>query len=170
MGISNPSDYRIPPSRLELIRKWHELATTDPAIQNNVFFKFVATWVAFNAFYAEMFPKLSGQDRAQINKYSELPVTQSKHVELLKNHEYKAAVEFFCRQGVRGESYPRSLHDTTAIFKQVYRVRCNLFHGGKMPENPRDYSLVQNAYTIVSRIVKAELEKLIEYESANHRE
>jgi hypothetical protein len=29
MGISNPTDYRIPPSRLELIRKWHELATTD---------------------------------------------------------------------------------------------------------------------------------------------
>ena len=170
MGISNPSDYRIPPSRLELIRKWHELATTDPAIQNNVFFKFVATWVAFNAFYAEMFPKLSNQDREQIKKYSELPGTQSKHAELLKNHEYKAAVEFFCRQGVHGEPDPSSLHDTKAIFNHVYRVRCNLFHGGKMPENPRDYKLVESAYSIVSRIVELELNELIEYESANHRE
>jgi len=52
-------DHKFPPSRLELIQKWHELATTDPAIQDNAFFKFVATWVAFNAFYAEMFPELS---------------------------------------------------------------------------------------------------------------
>lgn len=155
---------------MELIQKWHELASTDPAIQDNVFFKFVATWVAFNAFYAEMFPELSGQDKKQIEKYSDLPETKKIHSELLKDQQYKAAVLFFCMQGVRDVAKPRDLFDTQTIFKQVYKVRCNLFHGGKLPKNPRDYSLVQNAYIIVSRIVKVELEKLIEYESANHRE
>ena len=155
---------------MELIQKWHELASTDPAIQGNVFFKFVATWVAFNAFYAEMFPELSGQDKKQIEKYSDLPETKKIHSELLKDQQYKAAVLFFCMQGVRDVAKPRDLFDTQTIFKQVYKVRCNLFHGGKLPKNPRDYSLVQNAYIIVSRIVKVELEKLIEYESANHRE
>jgi hypothetical protein len=162
------SDSKTPPSRLQLIRKWHELATSDPAIQENVFFKFVASWVAFNAFYAEMFPKLSHQDREQIKKYSELPVTKRKHAELLKNHEYKAAVEFFCRQGVRGESIPSSLYDTKAIFTHLYRVRCNLFHGGKMPENPRDYKLVESAYAIVSRIVEMELNELIQVEEQGY--
>ena len=155
---------------MELIQKWHELASTDPAIQDNVFFKFVATWVAFNAFYAEMFPELSGQDKKQIEKYSDLPETKKIHSELLKDQQYKAAVLFFCMQGVRDVAKPRDLFDTQTIFKQVYKVRCNLFHGAKLPKNPRDYSLVQNAYIIVSRIVKVELEKLIEYESANHRE
>jgi hypothetical protein len=162
------SDYRIPPSRLDLIRKWHELATTDPAIQDNVFFKFVATWVAFNAFYAEMFPKLSHQDREQIKKYSELHVTKSKHAELLKKQEYKAAVEYFCRQGVHDESDPSSHYDTKAIFNQVYKVRCNLFHGGKMPENPRDYKLVESAYEIISRIVEMELNELIHVEEQGY--
>jgi hypothetical protein len=167
MGISNPIDYRIPPSRLELIRKWHELATTDPAIQNNVFFKFVATWVAFNAFYAEMFPSASG-DRNQVKKYSLSDTAKRKHSELLKTREYKAAVEFFCRSGVRSETEPAHLYDTEKIFNQVYQVRCNLFHGGKLPENPRDYKLVESAYAIVSRIVELELNELIHMEDQGY--
>ncbi len=157
------SDSKTPPSRLQLIRKWHELATNDPAIQENVFFKFVASWVAFNAFYAEMFPKPS-KDSIQVEKYSSSDTAKRKHADLLENPEYKAAAEFFCRQGVRGESVPSSLYDTKAIFTHLYRVRCNLFHGGKMPENPRDYKLVESAYAIVSRIVELELDELIEIE------
>ena len=163
-------DHKFPPSRLELIQKWHELATTDPAIQDNAFFKFVATWVAFNAFYAEMFPELSGQDRNQVEKYSDLPETKKIHLALLKDQQYKAAVLFFCMQGVRDLAKPRDLYDTQTIFKQVYKVRCNLFHGGKLPKNPRDYSLVENAYIIVSNVVNIELRNLIKSESRNNRE
>ena len=162
-------DHKFAPSRLELIQKWHELATTDPAIQGNVFFKFVATWVAFNAFYAEMFPEIEN-DKKQIEKYSELPETKKIHLALLKDQQYKAAVLFFCMQGVRDIEKPRDLFDTKTIFKQVYKVRCNLFHGGKLPKNPRDYSLVENAYIIVSNVVNIELRKLIKSESRNIRE
>lgn len=163
-------DHKFPPSRLELIQKWHELATTDPAIQDNAFFKFVATWVAFNAFYAEMFPELSGQDRNQVEKYSDLPETKKIHLALLKDQQYKAAVNFFCRQGVQSEKDPDSIHHTSAIFSHVYKVRCNLFHGWKHLKKPRDYSLVENAYIIVSNIVNIELRKLIKSESRNNRE
>ena len=162
-------NHKFPPSRLELIQKWHELATTDPAIQGNVFFKFVATWVAFNAFYAEMFPEKEN-DTKQIEKYSDLPETKKIHLALLKDQQYKAAVLFFCMQGVRDIEKPRDLFDTKTIFKQVYKVRCNLFHGGKLPKNPRDYSLVENAYIIVSNVVNIELRKLIKSESRNNRE
>jgi len=162
-------NHKFPPSRLELIQKWHELATTDPAIQDNAFFKFVATWVAFNAFYAEMFPEIE-YDKKQIEKYSDLPETKKIHSELLKDQQYKAAVLFFCMQGVRDLAEPRDFFDTKAIFNQVYKVRCNLFHGGKLPKNPRDYSLVENAYIIVSNIVKIELRNLIKSESRNYRE
>jgi len=157
-------DHKFPPSRLELIQKWHELATTDPAIQDNAFFKFVATWVAFNAFYAEMFLEKEN-DTKQIEKYSDLPETKKIHLALLKDQQYKAAVLFFCMQGVRDIEKPRDLFDTKTIFKQVYKVRCNLFHGGKLPKNPRDYSLVENAYIIVSNVVNIELRKLIKSES-----
>jgi hypothetical protein len=161
------SESKTPPSRLQLIRKWHELATSDPAIQENVFFKFVASWVAFNAFYAEMFPKPS-KDSIQVEKYSLSDTANRKHADLLKNPEYKAAVEYFCRQGVHGEPGPISLYDTKAIFNHVYKVRCNLFHGGKMPENPRDYKLVESAYAIVSRIVEMELNELIQVEEQSY--
>jgi hypothetical protein len=157
-------DHKFPPSRLELIQKWHELATTDPAIQDNAFFKFVATWVAFNAFYAEMFLEKEN-DTKQIEKYSDLPETKKIHSALLKDQQYKAAVLFFRMQGVRDVAKPRDLFDTQTIFKQVYKVRCNLFHGGKLPKNPRDYSLVENAYKIVSNVVNIELRKLIKSES-----
>lgn len=163
-------DHKFLPSRLELIQKWHELVTTDPAIQDNAFFKFVATWVAFNAFYAEMFPELSGQDKKQIKKYSNLPETKKVHSELLKDQQYKAAVLFFCMQGVRDVEKPGDLFDTKTIFKQVYKVRCNLFHGEKLPKNPRDYSLVENAYLIVSNVVNIELRKLIKSQSRINRE
>jgi hypothetical protein len=162
-------DYpKFPPSRLELIRKWQELATADPAIQQNVFFKFVATWVAFNAFYAEMFPYLAGKDGAQIRSYSQYEGSKRLHSELLKEDGYHWAVKFFCQQGVLREKQPTSLYDFEGILTHVYRVRCNLFHGDKTPQHTRDYNLVENAYAIVSRLVQKELENLVRYETGDY--
>jgi hypothetical protein len=37
-----------------------------------------------------------------------------------------------------------------------------------MPENPRDYKLVESAYAIVSRIVEMELNELIQVEEQGY--
>lgn len=35
------------------------------------------------------------------------------------------------------------------MLRTIYKIRCNLFHGGKSPDNQRDRDLVRHAHTVL---------------------
>jgi hypothetical protein len=72
--------------------------------------------------------------------------------------EYGKAVDVLAEHGVQQlNGYTtrriRNRSNLTEVISAVYQVRCNLFHGGKTPENPRDERLVEASHCIVLKLV-----------------
>ncbi len=70
---------------------------------------------------------------------------------------YRDAVALLKELGVGNpRGYNRRIRDErnlTEVCSCLYQVRCNLFHGGKLPGNPRDERLVEASYVIVSKLI-----------------
>lgn len=145
----------------EIIGTWYKLAskgTVEAEENSNSFFKFIAVWVAFNALYASRYSSESG-DRAQVMRFAGEPEVIDAHRQLVsENESYLEAINTLKNRGVgnmrgggrRNISNPGNLNEVLGC---VYQVRCNLFHGGKAPGNPRDERLVEASYIITSNLI-----------------
>ena len=143
----------------ELIAKWYSIATGGDVGVRDVFFNFVAIWIAFNALYALRHSK-AGRDRDQVRSFAEEPKAMERHGMLLREDvEYQKAVRVLKHCGVYNMQTKRHLEirnekNLREVTECVYQVRCNLFHGGKMPENARDEGLIEASYKVVSRLIE----------------
>ena len=146
----------------ELIAKWYSIAIGGDVGDRDVFFKFLAIWIAFNALYASRHSKVS-TDRQQVRNFAEEPKAIERHRMLLREDvEYQESVRALKHSGVynthreqhRGIRDERNLGE---VAECLYEVRCNLFHGRKMPKNPRDERLVEASCKVVSRLIEAYL-------------
>jgi hypothetical protein len=143
----------------EIIQQWYTVACGGNLGELDIFFKFVAIWVAFNALYTSRHSDEIG-DWEQVRSFAGEPSVIDRHRELLQNdHAYRNAVGVLKKRGVydvrrRTLRRIRDENDLTAVTSCLYQVRCNLFHGGKMPDNPRDEALVFASYAIVSKLIE----------------
>lgn len=143
----------------ELIAKWYSIATEGSVGIRDVFFNFVAVWVAFNALYTSRHSDDTG-DWDQIRSFAGEPEAIDRHrILLLQEPEYQQAVGVLKQDGVydthrRRRRTIRDENNLTEVATCLYQVRCNLFHGGKMPGNPRDERLVEASYKVVSRLIE----------------
>jgi hypothetical protein len=48
----------------------------------------------------------------------------------------------------------KNLKNLRQVMRCIYQIRCNFFHSGKVPGNPRDEKLVDAAFTIVSKLIE----------------
>jgi len=145
----------------EIIGTWYKLASkgnVEAEENTNSFFKFIAVWVAFNALYASRYSSESN-DRPQVMRFAGEPEVVDTHRQLVReNEQYLDAINTLKGRGVgnlrnggaRNISNPNNLNE---VLSCVYQVRCNLFHGGKAPGNPRDERLVEASYIIVSNLI-----------------
>jgi hypothetical protein len=145
----------------EIISTWYKLASGgNVALEenSNVFFKFIAVWVAFNALYASKYSSESG-DRDQVIRFAGEPLIIDRHRQLAKDDaDYLEAANILKERGVgnlRGGGTRKisSVNNLNDVMLCVYQVRCNLFHGGKAPGNARDERLVGASYTITSKLI-----------------
>ena len=141
------------------IGEWYRLSIGQTVDQSDTFFRFVAVWVAFNAFYSSRMKKEYG-DRKQVMAYARESDVIDLHSKLLKEDQYyKNAVCVLKGKGVYNTSDKRrcsidKIENLSQVAQCIYQVRCNLFHGGKAPTDLRDQSLVDASYIITSRIVE----------------
>ena len=120
----------------------------------DLFFRFIAAWVAFNAIYGHRYGANVG-DRAGALKFAEDRENSAKHSDCMREESYRAAVETLAHSGIVNLKNNRVVNiDEPANFQQVmaaiYQVRCNLFHGGKFAGNPRDREVVKAAHTVLA--------------------
>jgi hypothetical protein len=143
----------------DIIRAWHTLATGGEVDRSDVLFRFVAVWVAFNALYASRHSSDVG-DWDQVRSFAGDPDAVDRHRELVRtDDEYSLAVDTLSERCVRnlngyGTRRIRDRNSLTDVASCVYQVRCNLFHGGKTPEDPRDARLVGACHTIVLKLIE----------------
>ncbi len=143
----------------EIIEKWYALARGDDVERDDVFFRFVALWVAFNALYASQNSGDYG-DWDQVRAFAGEPEIIDRHRLLLRgNEKYKRAVLVLKERGVydvatRRQRTISNAENLSQVISCIYQVRCNLFHGGKMPGNPRDEKLVQASYDLAALLLE----------------
>ncbi|MEW5860894.1 MAG: hypothetical protein AB1861_26565 [Cyanobacteriota bacterium] len=145
----------------EIVDKWYALGSGKRIQLDEVpFFRFVAIWIAFNALYASRGSNREG-DRNQVRRFAGNPKAIDYHQKLLKeDSDYQEAIEILKERGVYDTNLRRQHHpinditNLTEVAECFYQVRCNLFHGGKIPNDSRDKNLVQASYTIVSKLIK----------------
>jgi len=135
------------------ILEWYRLSKGEVIDQSDPFFPFVASWVAFNAFYSSRVYDEVG-DWNQIRAYAGEPEVVDQHRKLLReDRDYANAIEVLKEKGVydtatRRHRAIRDARNFTQVASCLYQVRWNLFHGGKTPGNVRDRHLVSAAHTI----------------------
>ncbi len=144
--------------RSEVIDKWYTLASGGEIERGDVFFRFMALWVAFNALYGSRHGYRE-RDWDQIKAYCREHEVRNRHSLLLRSDpEYRSAVHTLKRDGVYSyrNQEKRHIHEEsniTQIAGCFYQVRNNLFHGNKAGDL-RDEDLVGASYTIVSKLIE----------------
>jgi hypothetical protein len=148
---------------LAIVSEWYALATQDGSVPSTSFFRFLALWVAFNGLYSLKFPK-ARTETAQVRSFGNWHKAKRAHTDALKQSRYRAAVDVLREKGVfnflaRKFEHLSDERDLGQVIALVYRVRCNLFHGRKVPSDLRDRRLVEAARVIVAEL----LARLIEF-------
>jgi hypothetical protein len=83
------------------------------------------------------------KDLASESEFLKSPVKNlTKH----KNPKHKGSDEYYVKNG-----------DLESLFKAIYVVRCNLFHGNKALWNARDMSLVEESADVLIEVLSHRL-------------
>jgi hypothetical protein len=151
----------------QTIRTWHQIGLGEQVDKSDIFFRFIATWVAFNAIYCSQSSArgcnlATTYDVDQVSEFARNQEVITRHLHLLSvDPDYHSAVHVLADRGVAKPTTPRKcprrqitdIKNAEQVLLCVYQVRCNLFHGRKTPDVGRDRALVKAAYTILIKSI-----------------
>lgn len=146
----------------EIIRQWYRVAVDEE--RQDVFFRFIALWIAFNAHYVSRYHHFDDTsarvtDHKYVRRFAQEAENVRRHRKLLnKRGDYASAVAVLAASGVRDVISQElfSITESTDLFQvceTVYQVRCNIFHGGKLRGNPRDENLTSAAFVVLDGLL-----------------
>ena len=142
--------------RNDFAAAWLGLAVTGALDTRDPFLRFMAAWMAFNAVYDDGTAR--GSEWKRIETFVIDKDLEQIHRSLLQHEGYAGAVNVLAATGVGDDrtGARRQIQDQTnvlEVMRCVYQVRCNLFHGGKHPTDPRDRELSYASYVIVASLL-----------------
>ena len=90
----------------EIIIPWYKLSSGETVDQSNIFFRFIATWIAFNGIYGARY----NENLTEAQKISSFAYEKEiflRHTDLLAiDKNYLNAVEYVANKGVTDPKYP----------------------------------------------------------------
>ncbi len=143
----------------DLIKGWYE---NKAKRESDPFFKFLCLWICFNAWISYKSNKTT--DRDMINW---LKNETEKSSDIILEYEHAKKTDSFRKNlgsivlfspikdsiGSRDSISVSGVDDMTNVIEAIYRIRCNLFHGGKSQNDSRDIKLVKCASIILEKWV-----------------
>lgn len=143
-----------------LIKVWYEKSF----MENDHFSKFLFLWICFNAWLAYR----SGKD-IDAHMIDWLVVQTASTSDLIEKYEtlkinkhFSNALKELANQapikdsrGIRKDINIIDENDFENIVRAIYRIRCNLFHGGKSANESRDLKLVVLSNVILNYWVRS---------------
>lgn len=143
-----------------LIRVWYEKSTHE----QDPFSKFVFLWFCFNAWIAHRSSEDTdaGIMRELANRNVLMVDVTTAYDTLLEATPtvFRTHIQSFVRlspirdpRGIKPPTVIANEDDFANIMWGIYKVRCNLFHGGKNAGDPRDQQLVVVAGRIIEKLV-----------------
>lgn len=144
----------------DLVKGWHQRARAEGDLTS----KFVFLWFCFNAWLAcesnedtdrDMIDWLKGGAAAGSQLRSAFDTAASAGTSLFPGYlKELASLSPIRSTGRRQREVPiQSPDDFSGIVDGIYQARCNLFHGGKQPRDPRDQKLVAVCARILEKWV-----------------
>lgn len=146
----------------EIIRdseQWYRFSQGEPCGDASVVFEFVALWVSYNIYYDQY---CSSPDRSEARRATAIAgdeeICQYHHGLLDSDPDYAEAIDVIREKGIRvlrecRRFEIRDERDLRAVLNCLYAIRCNLFHGSKVPGNSRDERLLESANVILTRLL-----------------
>lgn len=142
-----------------IVVEWYALATQGHGVPDTSYFRFLALWVAFNGLYSLKFPD-ARSEIAQVRSFGNWSKAKEAHLDALSREqsEYRGALGVLGERGIfnfltNKVERLEDEKDLGQVIALVYRVRCNLFHGRKVPSNLRDRRVVEAARVIVAELM-----------------
>lgn len=145
----------------DLVVRWHERSKSNELEVKDIFDRFICLWIAFNAWGNGV--TRTDQDAQMIDELARDPQLREVFGRCLKEPGFRERVAEIKGRGIprygldrRGMlRTPFVLADETSldqVLHAAYYIRCNLFHGRKVPSDEWDVILVDWAYFVVGRI------------------
>ena len=141
-----------------IIVNWIRLSRQEAFETNDVFFRFMSLWIAFNAYFTFRYGNIT--DRQKIQRFARERRAHGQHDKLLQNdNDYNKSIGMIKKNGVidlnRKEHHTISdANDFCQVMDCIYTIRCNLFHGGKLTDNLRDQELVRASLAILDKLAE----------------
>lgn len=126
-------------------------------LEENQFNKFLSYWIAFNCFYYHR-TELTGDSKALKALASDPAIRATLRIlqtpqEIHKLQKLRGVCPIV--KVTNGIEYNfKNLESLSQIFKVLYQIRCNLFHGGKGESVKRDKEVIQAANPVLELITK----------------
>lgn len=141
-----------------IIRTWYQRAQS----ADDTFDKFIYLWIAFDAFainYSEkewhyQVRKVMEEDSMLTNCYASLMKNNDFLREIRKLQE-QCPVYDTRKKFLNNPKYSKTISDLNnfkEVLDVIYKIRNNLFHGGKSPDEERDKRLVSLAFNILNKL------------------
>lgn len=139
-----------------LIETWYQKS----CFEQDVFSKFIFLWICFNVVLdyqskknsdREMIDWLVGQTKDSSDLIAEFEQAKKTEPFLKSLKALVAMAPIDDSKLVRPSVKIRDVDDRGNIIRALYRIRCNLFHGGKEANNARDQKLVTLAQRILEK-------------------
>lgn len=145
-----------------LINGWRQKAHQE----GDPFSKFVFIWFCFNAWIENLSD--ANSDRKMIDELKSRKSNMANFADIFhtalnsRENYFKSSVTALVHQSQEKpienardkNKAPVSIKDEfdfENIVEAIYRIRCNLFHGGKDPDDSRDQVLVKTAQRVLER-------------------
>lgn len=142
----------------DLVKDWH---CNKAKNEQDPFYRFMCHWICFNAWLDHQSGKYT--DRQMLNWLKEQSVDSSDIIasyEAMKlttigNQNLTVLVSMGPILDGKGREdiVMASIDDRDNIIEAIYRIRCNLFHGGKRSSDTRDTKLVSCVNHIMTKWV-----------------
>lgn len=150
-----------PPLDDSAIKAWMEVAVGRRPLPKS-FRQFIALWEAFNRFYRIVYPL--GGDSAAVRAISSDSLVRRAWGRLRKSSRFRRKVERLASHGpipdmrgpiasTTGSAVIIDNRDLTEVLNYIYRIRCNLFHGGKRPGDRGDMEITEWAQDVLGPLL-----------------
>jgi hypothetical protein len=124
--------------------------------QDDPFIRFVLLWLVFESWLSYLAGDKNPLDWFFENdsNLKNWVTTELKKKEIKKSLSNLRAQSPIPDHKKNTEIELRNITDIKELITFIYRVRCNLFHGHKKPDDPRDKQLVRSSEQFLSSLLK----------------
>ncbi len=142
----------------EIITNWVKISRQQAFETNDVFFRFMSLWIAFNAYFTFKYGNIRDTEKPQ--RFAQEQKTGKRHQELLQTDSvYENGVATIAEKGVtelksRKHYTIADTRDLCQVMDCIYTIRCNLFHGNKLTDDLRDQKLVAASLAILDKLAE----------------